>query len=103
MENNKKEVGKQELCKWISRALKAALTPNNITAGFRSTGIWPLDRIATIQRMEAAVGFKSNIDDTVGCEHGRRVTGPTSDNGAATGLAGFKLSAPLQIGVGFDS
>ena len=46
LENNKKEVGKQDLCEWTSRALRAALTPNNIRAGFRSTGIWPLNRTA---------------------------------------------------------
>ena len=44
MENSKKEVGKQELCKWTSRVLKAILTPNNIEEGFCLTGMWPLDR-----------------------------------------------------------
>ena len=62
LENSKKEVGKQDLCEWTSRALKAALTPNNIKAGFRSTGIWPLDCTATRGKMHAAVGFEVDID-----------------------------------------
>ena len=46
MENSKKEVEKQGLCEWTSRALKAAFTPNNIKARFCSTGIWPLNHIS---------------------------------------------------------
>ena len=63
LENNKKEVEKQELCKWTSRALKVALTPNNIRAGFRSTGIWPLDRTAALKRMHAVAGFATDVDE----------------------------------------
>ena len=63
MENIKKEVGKQELCEWILRALKAALTPNNIRAGFRSTGIWPFDRTAMTEKMHATAGFEVDIEE----------------------------------------
>ena len=56
--------------------LKAALTPNNIKARFRSTGIWPLDHTAVIQRMEAAAtGFEPDFDVAGGSQTSRKVTG----------------------------
>ena len=42
--NKTRIVDKQTLCEWTSQVLKEALTPNNIMAGFKQTGIWPLDR-----------------------------------------------------------
>jgi hypothetical protein len=39
---------KEDLVHWVDLALKRALSPLNITKGFRTTGIWPLDS-TTIQ------------------------------------------------------
>ena len=63
LRNKNKEVEKQKLCKWTSRALKAALTPMNIKAGFCSTEIWLLDCIAVRHAMGPTIGFKTNADD----------------------------------------
>ena len=95
--------------------MKAALTPNNIKVGFRSTGIWPLNCTAATQRMGVVASFESNINDAAGCEQGHGVTGPAGDNGTtngqahqaasdhnmAIGLAGFEPSTPSQTGAGF--
>ena len=85
---NSKEVGKQELCEWTSRALKAALTPNNIRAGFRSTGIWPLDCTAVIEKMHAATSFEMDVDEAGAGQGSCRVTRPVGIPGAAIRLAG---------------
>ena len=85
LENNKKEVGKQDLCEWTSRALRVALTPNNIRAGFQSTRIWPLDRTAVRDKMHAAAGFAANCEDLGAGQGGCGVTRPAGYLDAATG------------------
>ena len=55
--NKNKKVGKQDLCEWTSKALQTALTAKNIKLGFRKTGIWPLDRAATIGAMMPSMSF----------------------------------------------
>ena len=85
LENSKKEVGKQDLCEWTSRALQAALTPNNIKAGFRSTRIWLLDRTATTGKMHATAGFKVDVDPTDAGQGEGGMTGPAGNPSAATG------------------
>ena len=42
---------KEDLANWVSRGLKKALTPQNIRAGFRATGIWPLDATKMDKKM----------------------------------------------------
>ena len=55
---------KQDLSKGTSKALKGALTPKNIKAGFHKTGIWTLDRIAAKDAMGTSKGFEASVDDT---------------------------------------
>ena len=57
MLNKNKKVGKQDLCECTLKALQTALTTKNIKSGFRKTGIWPLDRVATIGAMMPSAGF----------------------------------------------
>ena len=57
MRNTKEIVGKQDLCEWSFKALKAAFTLENIKMGFCKTGIWPLDCMATIGAMTLSAGF----------------------------------------------
>ena len=111
---NYKEVGKQELCEWTSRALKASLTPNNIRAGFRSTGIWPLDRTVVRKKMHVAVGFEVDVEDVGAGQGSGGVTRPVGNPGAAIGdgqqpvghhgkairLAGSREPAELRFDVG---
>ncbi|KAH9291752.1 hypothetical protein KI387_043059, partial [Taxus chinensis] len=53
--NNKyQEVKRSDLAEIGSRALAKALTPANIRAGFRRTGIWPLDPNALQNDMECS-------------------------------------------------
>ena len=114
LENNKKEVGKQDLCEWMSRALRAALTPNNIRAWFQSTRIWPLDRTAVRDKMHAAAGFEANCKASGPGQGGCEVTGPAGHLGVATGdgeqpashygraigLAGIGDKPPDKVDVG---
>ena len=41
--NHGAKVRKEDLANWVSLALKRALTTSNIKAGFRGSGIWPLN------------------------------------------------------------
>ena len=50
------------ICQWTSKALSLALTPNNIRAGFRRTGIWPLDIAATEGDMGPAAMFRESAN-----------------------------------------
>ena len=43
MKNRGRDACKEILAMWISLELQRALTPSNILAGFRGTGIWPLN------------------------------------------------------------
>ena len=58
-----KKVSKSMLCEWTSKALGQALTPSNIKAGFRRTGIWPLDREAVAADMGPATRFQADNGD----------------------------------------
>ena len=58
MRNKNGTIGKQELCKWTSKALHDALTPHNIKSNFGKTGIWPLNCMALTGAMTASQGFK---------------------------------------------
>ena len=78
-------MGKQDLCEWTSQALRAALTPNNIKAGFRSTGIWLLDRTALREKMNTASGFERDCEASGAVQIVPAVTGPADHPGAATG------------------
>ena len=51
-------VEKQDLCEWTSKALKVALTPNNVIARFRKMRIRPLNCLEGRGAMGATVGFK---------------------------------------------
>ena len=56
--NKGKKVQKTDLCEWTSLALDKALTPKNIQAGFKKTGIWPLNENATTNSMQPSAGFQ---------------------------------------------
>jgi hypothetical protein len=48
---------KTVLAQWISKSLRAALTPHNIQSGFRATGIWPFDSHKMDNKMTPATAF----------------------------------------------
>jgi hypothetical protein len=48
---------KEDLVQWVSLALKKAMTPSNIRAGFRRTGIWPLNNTAMTNKIGPSEGF----------------------------------------------
>jgi hypothetical protein len=48
---------KEDLCHWVCQALKKALTPNNITKGFRKTGIFPFNEHVVDDKMGPAAQF----------------------------------------------
>ena len=59
--NNKgKGASKQTLAMWVSKALERALTTRNITTGFRTTKIFPLNREAVDAHMGTAGQFRSS-------------------------------------------
>ena len=84
LENSKQEVKKQDLCEWTSRALRVALTPKNIIAGFQATGIWPLNRTAVSDKLHATTSFEP--DEAGACDGpaDSAVTEPAGRRGAAT-------------------
>ncbi|XP_011859301.1 PREDICTED: uncharacterized protein LOC105556801 [Vollenhovia emeryi] len=41
--NKKKNFGRNDICQILTPAWRKAITPNNITAGFRCSGIWPFN------------------------------------------------------------
>jgi hypothetical protein len=45
-------VRKEDLATWVSQVLKRAMTKKNICAGFKATGIWPLNK----RKMDAKLG-----------------------------------------------
>ena len=108
---------KQDLCEWTSRALRAALTPNNIRAGFRSTRIWPLDRTVVRDKMHVAAGFEATCEASGAGHGGCGMTGPAGHpsaaigdgeqpaghRGKATGLDGTGDTALVRLDVGFAS
>ena len=83
--NKNQAVGKQTLCEWTSKALKRALTPTNIRAGFRGAGIWPLDQEASKSSMLPSRGFEKglagqgrrSVTGAGGGEEGKVITCPT--------------------------
>jgi hypothetical protein len=57
LRNRCRGAAKEDLCHWVCQALKKALTPNNITKGFRETGIFPLNEHAEDDKMGPAAQF----------------------------------------------
>ena len=58
--NNKgKGASKQTLAMWVSKVLERAFTTRNITAGFRTTGIFPLNKEVVDAHMGPARQFGS--------------------------------------------
>ena len=60
--NKTKVVDKQTLCEWTSQALEVALMPSNIRAGFRGTGIWPLDHQVAKAAMKPSLDYHYSED-----------------------------------------
>jgi len=79
--NKNKRVSKQDLCEWTSKALKAALTSKNIKAGFKKTGIWPLDRTAAVSQMGASGGFEEGQPSRPGGQQTRARNVNSNDQG----------------------
>jgi hypothetical protein len=48
---------KTVLAQWISKSLRAALTPQNIQSGFRTIGIWPFDSHKMDNKMTPTAAF----------------------------------------------
>ena len=59
IENNGKKVEKDTLAHWVDLALNRALSKHNILAGFRATGIWPLNLERMQQKMEPSKPYYS--------------------------------------------
>ena len=55
--NHGAKVRKEDLANWMPLALKKALTTSNIKAGFRGSGIWPLNFQAMQSKMGPSRGF----------------------------------------------
>jgi hypothetical protein len=49
--NKGRPAQKEDLCQWVSLALKKALTADNIQKGFQSAGIWPMNPRAMEEKM----------------------------------------------------
>ena len=64
---NNKNIGKQELCQWTSKALQSAFISKKIKVGFSKAGIWPLDCHVARQAKRPSAGFKEGGE----CERGR--------------------------------
>jgi hypothetical protein len=77
LQNAGRGASKMVLAHWVSAALQQALTKNNIQAGFRSTGIWPLNSEAVNEYMVPSQQFllvENNDDiDTEEEEEGRTI------------------------------
>jgi hypothetical protein len=54
LQNRSRGARKEILASWTCKALKRALTVENIQAGFRRTGIYPLDPCTMDSRMDPA-------------------------------------------------
>jgi hypothetical protein len=48
------------LAEWISNSLHAALTPQNISSGFRVARIYPFDRTKLDGKMTPSAAFEEN-------------------------------------------
>ena len=57
MRNPRVKVKKEDIASWISLALKKTFTSNNIKAGFRRIGIWPINFKAMHLKMEPSESF----------------------------------------------
>ena len=61
--NGGQKCRKEDLAQWASLALKKALTPENISARFRATRIWPLNPAAMTLRTEPSETFVNQEED----------------------------------------
>jgi hypothetical protein len=57
LRNKYRGATKEDLCHWVCQALKKALSPNNITKGFRKTSIFPLNEHAVDDKMGPIAQF----------------------------------------------
>jgi len=66
-----KVLGKADLAAWVSWALKKALTKENITSGFRATGIYPLNITAVNKKFGPSLNFDQGdataVDESASC------------------------------------
>ena len=60
LRNKGRGATKQVLAQWVSLALQKALSPSNIQAGFRATGIWPFNPSAVDKHMAPSLQFTCN-------------------------------------------
>lgn len=71
-------INRSELASLCSLAFKKALTVDNIKAGFKRTGIWPLNPMVLINDMNPSRGFNVGVeeeDETISIESILRFTG----------------------------
>ena len=76
MSNKGKGASKQTLAMWVSRGLERAFTKSNITAGFRTTGIYPLNPEAVNVHMGSARQFGTRLTPVQ--QGGRVEQGPST-------------------------
>ena len=100
--NKGKKVQKTDLCEWTSLALDKALTPKTIQAGFKNTGIWPLNENATTNSMQLSAGFQEGQAGFVPIieEDSRNSSSSDEDEERSPQLWGEQYTSPLQCGAG---
>ena len=100
--NKGKKVQKTDLCEWTSLALDKALTPKNIQAGFKKTGIWPLNENATTNSMQPSAGFQEGQAGFVPTveEDSNNSSSSDEDEERSPQLRGEQHTSPLQCGAG---
>ncbi|KAH9291763.1 hypothetical protein KI387_043047 [Taxus chinensis] len=64
-ENKCADVKRSDIAELASRALKKAQTPSNIIAGFKRTGIWPLNYDALLNDMACSQAFDMQGEEVV--------------------------------------
>ena len=67
MANKGRGVKKEDLARWVSWGLKKALTHNNITKIFMTSGIWPLNPSAMDGNMKPSESY-AHVDEEIGSQ-----------------------------------
>jgi hypothetical protein len=80
---------KETLAHWVSLALRKALNENNITKGFKKTGIYPLDRTVVDKELGPSETFRS--------EHNTENSSLPEEGRHAEGVHSLSRSGPQQV------
>ena len=89
LHNKGRAVRKEILASWVSKALRRALTSENIMAGFRTTGIHPLNPDAMASRMGPAGAYSEGGSDGQGSQ-------VPDEDVLASDVAGISIEEVMQ-------